>query len=123
MTSRTYSTRGPMRDPNVENHYVYRLYTKSGVLMYVGCSKQPPVRIKQHRFDGGRAAMVKRIAEVRIEGPYTYQHARQVEYDAIHTENPTESAQTPAAVAKRTKELRASRRRIAARTARQAVAA
>lgn len=81
-----YSTEGPMRDPQVRNHFVYRLFDDAGALMYVGCSMRPMKRIKEHQ--SMRPEMVARIAKVKVQGPFNYQTAREIERAAIQTEEP-----------------------------------
>lgn len=82
----------PRRDPSVRNHYVYRYYDESGVLLYVGCSLRPLQRWKEHQSD--HREMAARVASCRMQGPYNYDTARDVEADALATENPV-YANTP----------------------------
>lgn len=82
----------PRRDPSVRNHYVYRYFDADGVLLYVGCSLRPLRRWKEHQSD--HREMAARVAYCRMQGPYSYDTARDLEADALATENPV-YANTP----------------------------
>ena len=79
-------TDDPRRDPQVRNHYVYRYYDLHGVLLYVGCTMRPEKRWREHQQD--RREMSKRVRTVRMQGPYNYDTAREIERVALRTERP-----------------------------------
>jgi len=97
--SRQYSTQGAHRDPMLRNHFVYRYFDENGALLYIGCSIQPEVRYREHRQM--RSEMVDRIARIKMQGPYNYQTARQIERDAIRSEDPECAGDSPRAVHER----------------------
>lgn len=107
MAGRTYSTRGALRDPLVRNHFVYRLFDQAGALLYVGCSIRPVDRIKEHRMMSPE--MVAATARVKVQGPYNYQTARQIERAAILSEDPRCNGDSPAGVRRRKDPARHSR--------------
>lgn len=74
-----------VRNPLLREHFVYRVYDKAGRLIYIGCSRRPEKRLKEHKFDSPR--WHSQMASVRLSGPYNYETARQLEYDAINSEN------------------------------------
>lgn len=74
----------PIRTPLLREHFVYRTYNAAGELLYIGCSRDWQERLRGHR--DSRSNWVPEVASVRIEGPYNYETARQVEYDAIESE-------------------------------------
>lgn len=71
---------------DVRNHYVYRYYDADGWLMYVGCTVRPKARLVEHRNQ--RPGMCAAIAEVKLSGPYSYRIARELERQALSTEEP-----------------------------------
>lgn len=72
-----------VRTPLLREHYVYRTFDASGRLLYIGCSRSVSKRLSEHRNTSrwGRHAV-----KVTLAGPYNYETARQVEYDAIESE-------------------------------------
>jgi predicted GIY-YIG superfamily endonuclease len=76
----------PRRDPSNRNHYVYRYFNADDRLLYVGCTMRPELRWKEHKaFRRGMALMV---AKVRMQGPYNFDTAREIERVALATEEP-----------------------------------
>lgn len=103
----------PRRDPGVRNHYVYRYFNAEGRLLYVGCTMRPELRWKEHRaFRPGMALMV---AKVRMQGPYNFDTAREIERVAIATEGPL-YGMTPEKRAQRAKKSRFIDRKVDALT-------
>jgi hypothetical protein len=72
-------------------HFVYRVYDEFGLLLYVGCSKNPEKRRKSH--EGDRAAWLPYMATARLEGPYLKANAFAQEKSVIVTEAPFFNAQ------------------------------
>jgi len=103
--SRLYSTHGAHRDPTSRNHFVYRYFDATGALLYVGCSIKPEARFREHRQM--RSEMVDRVARIKMQGPYNYQTARQMERDAIRAEDPEFAGDSPRAIRERAERHRA----------------
>lgn len=70
----------------VRDHFVYRLYNANGELLYVGCTKRLKNRWQTHKAE--RPGMVAETVRCRLQGPYTYVKAREIERVAIRTEEP-----------------------------------
>ncbi|UUG69899.1 G-I-Y Y-I-G endonuclease [Gordonia phage Morkie] len=70
----------------VRNHFVYRYLNADGDLLYVGCSHRPEIRLREHRST--RPGMCAAIARIKVSGPYCYKKAREIERQAIRTEEP-----------------------------------
>ncbi|WP_432794456.1 GIY-YIG nuclease family protein [Rhodococcus ruber] len=68
------------------DHFVYRMYDAAGALLYVGCTKRPELRWKEHR--SVRPHMIRRVQRVHLFGPTTRTKAREIEYFAIRNEGP-----------------------------------
>lgn len=73
------------RAPHLREHFVYRAYDARGWLLYVGCTKQPTARWREHVADRKWAPKARRF---RLAGPYTYATARDLEHAALRDENP-----------------------------------
>lgn len=69
----------------IRDHYVYRSYDADGQLLYVGCTKQPAARHKQHR-DG--SAWYPYAARFVMCGPMGKVGARALEYKQNNTLGP-----------------------------------
>jgi len=67
-------------------HFVYRLYDAHGQLLYVGCSKRLDKRWQEHR--AARPGMTAIASRCKLQGPFTREVARQIERDAIRSEEP-----------------------------------
>lgn len=86
-------------DPDLREHYVYRHYDAAGRLLYVGCSLRPEARFKDHK--ASRAPWTTLVAKSKLVGPYTYKVARDIEREAIRTEDPLYNGQSPRNLAAR----------------------
>lgn len=73
----------PIRNPLLREHFVYRAFNAAGELLYVGCTKHLTTRLSAHR---GQSRWGSQAVRVTACGPYNYETARQIEYDAIETE-------------------------------------
>lgn len=72
-----------VRTPLLREHFVYRAFDADGQLLYIGCTLNPIKRLSEHRQHSAWHRYMKRLTFV---GPYNYETARQVEYDAIEGE-------------------------------------
>lgn len=81
-------------------HFVYRAFDSAGRLLYVGCSLNVQQRMRDHRYWGSWYRLMVRH---EVDGPYPYAEARAIEWEAIQTEDPIHNAQTPRAVADRSR--------------------
>ncbi len=72
------------KNPATLGWYVYRTYNASGRLLYVGCSRDPEVRLKQHWC----SLWFPECADVTLERHWSRQAALDAELDAIKTEWP-----------------------------------
>lgn len=72
-----------IKTPLLRRHFVYRAFDADGVLLYVGCTYDPDKRMAAHRHGSDWHADMVRLA---VAGPYNYETARQLEYDAIESE-------------------------------------
>lgn len=72
-----------IRTPLLREHFVYRTYGSQGELLYIGCSVDPVKRIGEHKATSRWAAIAVRYT---LSGPYNYETARLVEYEAIESE-------------------------------------
>lgn len=77
--------------PGLRNHFVYRFYNAAGEIIYVGCTRRPEQRWKEHQKDS--RSMVAEAVACRMSGPYDYPSARRIErqqqYDYRPKYNPT----------------------------------
>lgn len=71
---------------STRTHFVYRVYDEFGLLLYVGCTKGPEARYKQHR--GDKAPWLPYMATARLEGPYVKANGFAQEKSVIATEEP-----------------------------------
>lgn len=74
----------PVRTPLLREHFVYRTFNAAGELLYIGCSRDWQKRLEGHK--DSRAEWYPLMVRVKVEGPYNYETARQVERDAIESE-------------------------------------
>lgn len=72
-----------LRTPLLREHFVYRAFDHSGRLIYIGCTNNPANRLREHR---SQSQWYRHVARVTLAGPFNYETARQVEYDAIESE-------------------------------------
>ena len=82
MTIRDASNSNPWAYPErtaagVRNHFVYYVYDELGEVIYIGCTRSPSRRWKQHKR--WNPAMVAAAYYCRMAGPYDFATARQVE--------------------------------------------
>lgn len=63
--------------PGLRNHFVYWLYNAAGDCLYVGCTRRPAERWREHR--GSNKRMIAQVASKRMAGPYDYPTARRIE--------------------------------------------
>lgn len=69
-----------------EPHYVYWCYDANGQVLYIGCTYNPPQRLRAHR-NGSHWA--PKVARTRIVGPFPgWSYAHDVECRAIAAERP-----------------------------------
>ncbi|MGN7133416.1 GIY-YIG nuclease family protein [Rhodococcoides corynebacterioides] len=74
------------RDPSLREHYVYRVFDAAGDLLYVGCTKRPEARWKEHRSMS--PWWTSRAHTFRQNGPFNYETARAIEREALRVERP-----------------------------------
>lgn len=74
-----------IKDPARREHYVYRLLTKRGKTLYIGCSMNLKLRLSEHRRHGGYGHAIHRV---KCYGPYSYDAARALERRLIEAEEP-----------------------------------
>lgn len=67
-------------------HYVYRCYDAQDQLLYVGCTYNPPVRMKQHKAEGKK--WIPKTVRVRFTVFPDRRKALDMERLAIETEGP-----------------------------------
>lgn len=79
-------------DPTRRRHFVYCAYDNHGMLLYIGCTMQPELRMQGHK--SARAEWLKYVVRYRAYGPYNYQTARRLERDAIREHQPPFNADT-----------------------------
>lgn len=65
--------------PGLRNHFVYHIYDKDGDVIYVGCSRRPFKRWREHKQDGRMRGMVSEAARFKMFGPFDYPTARRIE--------------------------------------------
>ncbi|SRR5690606_13699473 len=72
---------------STRTHFVYRVFDEFGLLLYVGCTKNPPARFAQHRAE--RALWLPYMAgRVRMEGPFVKRDGFARESLVIEDERP-----------------------------------
>lgn len=77
----------------MRDHFVYRMFDAEGQLLYIGCTKVPDQRWGTHNAE--RPHMTRRAVRFKVQGPYPYKTARDIEREALQTEEP-EFGWTPA---------------------------
>lgn len=85
-------------DPSLREHFVYRVFAADGSLVYVGCSYNPEKRMREHKYTSRWWHLLDRV---KLSGPYNYETARRLEYEAIRTEDPSHNGQNPRLVAEK----------------------
>lgn len=80
----------------MRDHFVYRIFDSEGHLLYIGCSKRPGARWKQHCCQ--RPGFKYVGSRFRVCGPYTKAVALQLEKAGHRTEAPLlgQATRTPA---------------------------
>lgn len=68
-----------------DEHFVYRMWDEDNALLYIGCTKNLPRRIANHRSS---KSWGKQVVRILAEGPYTKDEALLLETTAIESENP-----------------------------------
>lgn len=76
--------RGGNGDPSLiahglRNHFVYHVYNASGEVIYIGCTRRPEMRWREHKQDCTRRKMVAEAHRFKMFGPYDYATARRIE--------------------------------------------
>lgn len=71
---------------------LYRHFSESGALLYVGISKNPMARMEMHAC---RSPWFRRIVRIEIEWHLSLEAAQSAEADAIHDENPAYNRHVP----------------------------
>ena len=71
----------------IRDHFVYWLFDADGTCLYVGCTKRPEQRWRQH--SALKKEMVAKVATRRMSGPYTFGTARKIEREQQYLLNPT----------------------------------
>lgn len=69
----------------IRDHYVYRAFDEFGLLLYIGCTKQPEMRWKQHVSASAWTQYAQRFT---LAGPFTRKKALSIEAAAIEAEEP-----------------------------------
>lgn len=73
--------------PGLRNHFVYWVWDADGQLLYIGCTRRPEVRWKEH-LAGSSRVWARRAARRRMAGPYDYPTARRIEREQQLALNP-----------------------------------
>lgn len=102
--------RRPYMDPALREHFVYRCYDADSRLLYVGCTRRPEARWRQHKAD--RHLWVADVARTRMAGPHNYDTAREIERIALRDEYPLHAV-TPQAISAKNRRYGWIRRRAA----------
>lgn len=63
--------------PGLRNHFVYWMYDTEGACLYVGCTRRPTKRWREHCSNNKQ--LVAAVAHKRMAGPYDYPTARRIE--------------------------------------------
>lgn len=58
----------------LRNHFVYWLYDAAGNVLYIGCTRRPEARWREHA-QGSYRQMVSETSRRRMAGPYDYDYA------------------------------------------------
>jgi predicted GIY-YIG superfamily endonuclease len=67
---------------------VYTLYGEDNKVLYVGCTRRPEVRWREH-CSGGNRRMVSQVVRKKMSGPYDYLTARRIEREQQIALRPT----------------------------------
>lgn len=65
--------------PGLRNHFVYHVLNRRGEVIYIGCTRRPERRWKDHRRDLWRQDMVSEACRFKMFGPYDFPTARRIE--------------------------------------------
>jgi len=76
-----------MNRQGVREHFVYALYAADGTCLYVGMTRRPEQRWKQHLRD--RPRMTEQVSQRRMFGPYLLGVARRLERELQDDLEPT----------------------------------
>lgn len=76
----------PIRNPLIRKHFVYRCFASDGELIYVGCTQDVKARLAAHANEARWWDLAD--GRITLAGPYNYETARRIEYDAIESERP-----------------------------------
>lgn len=74
-----------VRTPLLRKHWVYRAYDANGDLLYAGCTYDPDARMAAHRSQSDWHHLMVKLT---MGGPYNYETARALEYQALASERP-----------------------------------
>lgn len=83
----------------VRENFVYWLFDENDVCLYVGLTRRPEYRWRQHCWE--RAKMAGRVARKRMAGPYLIETARRIEREQQLMLLPTFSNQPHVSKARR----------------------
>lgn len=73
-------------------HFIYRAFDEFGQLLYIGCTKDPVKRWKQHRSEGGPSTWVQYAKDFKMVGPFLKAEAFAREDVLIEDEKPAFNA-------------------------------
>lgn len=72
----------------VRDHFVYTLYGENDTVLYVGCTRRPEKRWREHR-SGSNRKMIAQVVRKKMSGPYDYLTARRLEREQQIALRPT----------------------------------
>jgi hypothetical protein len=79
--------------PGLRNHFVYYTYNAAGEVIYIGCTRQPETRWKQHQYMN--PALAAEATHCRMSGPYDFTTARRIEKREQYKHRPRHDARHP----------------------------
>lgn len=79
--------------PGLRNHFVYYLYDADGAVIYIGCTRNPEKRWREHGYQ--RPEMVAETVRCRMVGPYDFPTARRIEKREQYKHRPRHDARHP----------------------------
>lgn len=77
----------------VRNHFVYFIYDERGEVIYIGCTRSPEKRWREHKST--RPQLAAEAAHCRMLGPYDFPTARQIEKREQYRHRPRHDARHP----------------------------